>query len=74
VKARAARLREAATHRRTRWLDSLVGSSQQILVEGPSTGHTDGFAPVATAGVDRGCIVQARITGREGDHLVGVPA
>jgi threonylcarbamoyladenosine tRNA methylthiotransferase MtaB len=72
VKARAARLREAATHRRTRWLDSLVGSSQQILVEGPSTGHTDGFAPVATAGVDRGCIVQARITGREGDHLVGV--
>jgi threonylcarbamoyladenosine tRNA methylthiotransferase MtaB len=74
VKARAARLREAATHRRTRWLDSLVGSSQQILVEGPSTGHTDGFAPVATAGVDRGCIVQARITSREGDHLVGVPA
>ncbi len=72
VKARAARLREAATHRRTRWLDSLVGSSQRVLVEGPSTGHTDGFAPVAIAGVDRGCIVQARITGREGDHLVGV--
>ncbi len=74
VKARAARLREAATHRRTRWLDSLVGSSQRVLVEGPSTGHTDGFAPVAIAGVERGRIVQARIAGREGDHLVGVAA
>ena len=46
--------------------------SQRVLVEGHSTGHTDGFAPVAIAGVDRGCIVQARITGRDGDHLVGV--
>jgi threonylcarbamoyladenosine tRNA methylthiotransferase MtaB len=74
VKARAARLREAATHRRSHWLDSLVGSSQGVFVEGPSTGHTNGFAPVAIAGVDRGCIVPARITGREGDHLVGVAA
>jgi threonylcarbamoyladenosine tRNA methylthiotransferase MtaB len=73
VKARAARLRDAAAHRRTRWLDSLVGnSSQRVLVEGPSIGHTDGFAPVAIAGVARGRVVQARITGRDGDHLVGV--
>jgi|tagenome__1003787_1003787.scaffolds.fasta_scaffold20984843_3 threonylcarbamoyladenosine tRNA methylthiotransferase MtaB len=74
VKARAARLRHSAAERRTRWLDSLVGSTQRVLVEGPSTGHTDGFAPVAIAGVDRGRIVQARIAGREGDHLVGVAA
>src|SRR5438874_12490880 len=46
VRARAARLREAATHRRTRWLDSLVGSNQPVLLDGPSTGHTDAFAPV----------------------------
>ena len=72
VKARAARLREAAAHRRARWLGSLVGSRQRVLVEGPSTGHTDGFAPVNIAGVERGRVVQARITARDGDHLVGV--
>ena len=72
IKDRAARLRDAAAQRRTRWLDSLVGTTQPILVEGPSTGHTDGFAPVAIAGAERGRIVQARIAGRDGDHLVGV--
>jgi threonylcarbamoyladenosine tRNA methylthiotransferase MtaB len=72
VKARAARLREAAARRRRRWLDSLVGSNQRVLVEGPSAGHTEGFAPVAIPGVDRGELVQARITGRDGDHLMGV--
>src|SRR5207245_1302013 len=72
VKARAARLRGAAAHRRMRWLDSLVGSRQRVLVEGPSTGHTCAFAPVNIAGVERGRVVQARITGRDRDHLVGV--
>src|SRR5438270_3373570 len=74
VKARAARLRDDATRRRTRWLDSLVGSSQRVLVEGESAGHTDAFAPVAIGGIKRGGTVQARITSREGDHLVGVAA
>jgi threonylcarbamoyladenosine tRNA methylthiotransferase MtaB len=73
VKARAARLREAAAERRTRWLDSLVGTSRRVLVEGPETGHTDAFAPVAIAGVDRGRVVQTRMTGRAGDRLVGIP-
>ena len=50
VKARAARLREAAAERRHRWLDSLVGTTQPVLVEGDGTGHTDDFAPVAIDG------------------------
>ena len=49
VKARAARLREAAATRRTRWLDSLVGTSQPVLIENNGKGHTDNFAPVAIA-------------------------
>jgi threonylcarbamoyladenosine tRNA methylthiotransferase MtaB len=71
VKARAARLREAAQARRTDWLDSLVGSLQPVLIESRSKGHSAAFAPVAVAGTERGDIGQARITGRDGDTLVG---
>src|SRR5438874_12290292 len=62
VKARAARLRDAAARRRTRWLDRLVGSSQRVLVEGDCTGHTDAFAPVVITGIERGRTVQSRMT------------
>src|SRR5690349_15655530 len=54
VKARAARLRQAAIARRTRWLDSLVATSQAVLIENGGKGHTDHFAPVAIGGAERG--------------------
>jgi threonylcarbamoyladenosine tRNA methylthiotransferase MtaB len=69
VKARAARLRSAAAERRSRWLDSLVGSTQPMLVEGENQGHTDNFAPVAISGASRGESGAARVTGRAGDQL-----
>jgi threonylcarbamoyladenosine tRNA methylthiotransferase MtaB len=72
VKARAARLREAAANRRQRWLDSMAGSVQPVLVEGEGSGHTNNFAPVAIAGGRRGESGDARITGRESDHLAAV--
>jgi threonylcarbamoyladenosine tRNA methylthiotransferase MtaB len=72
VKARAARLREAAQARRTAWLDGLVGSLQPVLIESRSRGHSDAFAPVTVAGSKRGDVGEARITGRDGDSLVGV--
>ena len=71
VKARATRLREVAELRRTRWLDSLIGSRQRVLVETRSNAHTDGFAPVHVPGAKRGDMGRARLTGRDGDHLVG---
>ena len=71
VKARAARLREAAAARRTAWLDSLVGTTQRVLIESNSRGHSDGFAPVRIDGAARGDGGPARIVGRDGDHLVG---
>jgi threonylcarbamoyladenosine tRNA methylthiotransferase MtaB len=72
VKARAARLRGAAAARRGRWLDSLVGTTQPVLIEGVGKGHTDNFAPVALAGARRGETGEVRITGRDGDQLMAV--
>jgi len=72
VKARAARLRTAAAERRSRWLGSVVGSTQPILVEGHGTGHTDTFAPVAIAGARRGETGVAKVTGCTADQLTAV--
>jgi threonylcarbamoyladenosine tRNA methylthiotransferase MtaB len=72
IKARAARLREAAAKRRVSWLDSLVGTLQSVLIEGESSGHTDSFAPVTIKGAQRGETGIARITCLNGDHLAAV--
>ena len=52
VKARAARLRQAAAERAARWLDGLIGTRQPVLIENSEKGHTDGFAPIAIAGIE----------------------
>jgi threonylcarbamoyladenosine tRNA methylthiotransferase MtaB len=72
VKTRAARLRQHAAERRARWLKSLVGSTQPLLVEGESKGHTSNFAPVAIAGGARGQSGRARITDSTEDCLTAV--
>ena len=69
VKARAARLRELAAQRRYNWLQSLIGSTQPVLIENGGKGHGDNFAPVRIDGAARGRIGSARITGRDGDYL-----
>jgi threonylcarbamoyladenosine tRNA methylthiotransferase MtaB len=74
VKARAARLRQAAAERRRRWLESLIGTAQPVLVESEGKGHADNFAPVVVEGASRGEVVQARIRGLAGDHLTAVSA
>jgi threonylcarbamoyladenosine tRNA methylthiotransferase MtaB len=71
IKARAARLRSAADERRERWLDSLVGTRQRVLVENNAKGHSDVFAPVAVPEAERGAIIDVQIAGRDGDQLVG---
>ncbi|WP_223276183.1 hypothetical protein [Sphingomonas daechungensis] len=72
MKARAARLREAAAERRSRWLGSLVGSNQAVMIENNGKGHSDGFAPVKIDGATRGEIGEAHIIGRDGDCLTAV--
>lgn len=72
VKARAARLREAAAERRRKWLGTMVGSTQRVLVENNGKGHSDNFALVTVEGASRGDTGEARITGCTGDHLTAV--
>ncbi len=72
VKARAARLREAAAERRSRWLDGLAGSTHTVLIDAEGKGHSNGFAPVVVDSARRGDIGPVRITGRTGDALIGV--
>jgi threonylcarbamoyladenosine tRNA methylthiotransferase MtaB len=72
VKARAARLRDTAAERRLRWLDSLIGASIAVLVEGDGIAHSDNFAPVAIEGARRGETGPVLITGRAGDRLTAV--
>jgi threonylcarbamoyladenosine tRNA methylthiotransferase MtaB len=48
---RAARLREAAAKRKAAWLDSLIGTTQQVLIEAPGNrGHGVSFADFALGG------------------------
>jgi threonylcarbamoyladenosine tRNA methylthiotransferase MtaB len=72
VKARAARLRQVAAERRSRWLRAMVGTAQPMLVEGISEGHTDNFAPAAIRGGTRGQSGLARIIGFDGNRLTAV--
>ena len=72
VKTRAARLRGAAANRRARWLDSLVGTEQPVLIENSGKGHADNFAPVAIKGARRGETGPARIVGRDHELLMAV--
>jgi threonylcarbamoyladenosine tRNA methylthiotransferase MtaB len=72
VKARAARLRQAAEERRLRWLDGQVGTRQTVLIENGEKGHSDGFAPIRIARSKRGDLGTARITGRSEESLIGM--
>lgn len=69
VKARARQLRDTAARRRSRWLASLVGTSQPVLIENHGKGHADNFAPVVIAGAGRGDVGHAQITASGDDHL-----
>jgi threonylcarbamoyladenosine tRNA methylthiotransferase MtaB len=71
VKARAARLREAAAARRSRWLQSLIGSEQQVLVERPGDrGHAGNFAEVRLPQSEVGDIVTVTIKAIEDGKLI----
>jgi threonylcarbamoyladenosine tRNA methylthiotransferase MtaB len=71
VKARAARLREAAAERRAAWLQSLVRAELTVLAEADGKGHSDSFAPVLLPGAKRGDVARVRIAGIAEGQLVG---
>lgn len=74
VKARAAELRATAGAWQARWLASLIGTRQTMLVERDGrSGHADNFARVRleTGGVEPGSIIAVTIIGVDGGHLIG---
>ena len=71
VKARAARLRAAAAEARGAWLRSLIGSTQQVLVERPGDrGHAGNFAEVRLAPQPVGEIVSVIIADVQDGKLI----
>lgn len=72
IRDRAARLRAAAAEQRARWLETLVGSRQQVLVERPGDrGHAENFAEVRlTAPQQTGETVNVTIARVEDGTLV----
>jgi threonylcarbamoyladenosine tRNA methylthiotransferase MtaB len=83
VKERARRLREAADARRARWLQTLIGTEQSVLVEREDgRGHAGNYAPArlasgaaatraGTNGAVVGDVARMRVTHIEGEMLVG---
>jgi len=71
-KARAKSLRDAGERALTRFLDTRIGATESVLVEAGSSGRTAHYAPIRLdSAAERGSIVEAVVTGRDGDHLIG---
>lgn len=69
---RAARLREAAATRKARWLRSLVGTVQDVLVEKPGDrGHSPQFAEVRVAPATVGSVQRVAIDSATDGQLSG---
>ena len=75
-RARAQRLRDAASARKRDWLARQIGDSHAVVVEQPGDrGHAGNFAEIRmTTASAPGSIVTARITGATDTHLIGTLA
>ena len=73
IKARARVLRQLGEKRLDEFLDSAVGSTDQLLVEKDNRGHGRNFTKIQLDGplYPSGCLVSVNIVGRNGDSLVG---
>jgi len=70
-KERAASLREAGEARVAAYLGAQIGTTQQVLLERPDMGRTEGFAEVAFAAARTpGEIAEVRLTGASAGRLL----
>ena len=70
IKARAAHLRDLGRTAFAKLADGFVGATADVLMEGPATGHSAHYLPVAfDAPQIAGRVVRARITQAMGDRL-----
>lgn len=76
IRARAERLRAAATARKAAWLARQVGSVQDVLLERPGDhGHAGNFAEVRLpSAAEPGGIVRVRVTAATDTYLIGTLA
>ncbi|MEN0078960.1 MAG: tRNA (N(6)-L-threonylcarbamoyladenosine(37)-C(2))-methylthiotransferase MtaB [Pseudomonadota bacterium] len=75
IKARAARLREAAARAFTRHLDTKIGRVERALVEAGGRARLADFTPArleASADLAPGTRVDLKVTGHDGAALIGV--
>jgi len=74
VKERAARLRARGEQALAARLDAMTGGIHEVLVEKNGMGRTRCFMPVTFLGdAAPGSFITVTITGRDGDHLTGIP-
>jgi threonylcarbamoyladenosine tRNA methylthiotransferase MtaB len=74
VKERAARLRAVGERAYARHLASLAGTRQSVLLERDGLGRTEGFTLTALGSGMPGEIIEADITGHDGERLTAVAA
>jgi threonylcarbamoyladenosine tRNA methylthiotransferase MtaB len=73
IKQRAERLREKGQTALAARLDGLKGSRHIVLMERGGIGRTPCFTPVEIGDVAHGTFLPVDITGRQGEHLTGLP-
>jgi threonylcarbamoyladenosine tRNA methylthiotransferase MtaB len=73
IKERAARLRAAGEAAYRKHLGGLAGTRQRILIERDGLGRTEGFTLAALAAGAPGEIVEATVTGHDGQRLIAAP-
>ncbi|MCV3239051.1 tRNA (N(6)-L-threonylcarbamoyladenosine(37)-C(2))-methylthiotransferase MtaB [Mesorhizobium sp. ZC-5] len=73
IKERAARLRAAGEAAYRKHLGGLAGTRQRILIERDGLGRTEGFTLAAIAAGAPGEIVEATVTGHDGQRLIAAP-
>lgn len=71
IKARAARLRAAGETALQRHLESRIGHAGPVLIERGGKGRLDDFTPVRVAAGEPGTLAPMRITGHDGQMLLG---
>jgi threonylcarbamoyladenosine tRNA methylthiotransferase MtaB len=71
IKERGARLRAKGEEALVRYLSAEVGKIRPVLLEHEDIGRTEQYTPVELAGFEAGEIVETRIIGHTGRHLLG---
>jgi threonylcarbamoyladenosine tRNA methylthiotransferase MtaB len=71
IKERAARLRAKGVAALGTYLDAQIGTVQRVLVEHDGKGRLDSFAEITVMGATAGSTIIARVSKRDGGHLVG---